>query len=256
MVRYLCAALLLLALLLAAQCESPQQGKQITQQAPLEVKEVFEQVIRQSTDDSELTESSQSTTEHLQGQCANLTECAARQALFERYLSYKARLAQLMLEYGSLSFEEQFLMMREQQHALFTKQEQSLLFANDNTWNDYMLARLQISQDSSLNAAQKQALNEQLLEQQPQQLREAYQNTAQLTLASDKSLSYNQLAAQLGSETASKLEVLNQQESRWLARIEKAKARLASLSDSHAKQNYLEAHFSASERKRLAVYLD
>ena len=229
----------------------PSNQPKATAEQSLEVQEAFEQAIRDGID-TQQTPAEQDLIES----CAQLSQCEARQALFERYLAYKEQLAELMAHKAALSIEEQYLLMLNQQQTLFSESEQALLFEHNNTWNQYMIERLQLANDTQLTVEQQAELAQQLLEQQPESIRASYRNTQQLVIASDSELSFNQLAAQLGSEAASQLENVKLQENRWLTRVNKAKAALANMPDAQARQDYLHNHFDVSERKRLAVYLN
>ena len=206
--------------------------------------------------------------------CHPLTYCFELTNLFKRYLEYKTQLQNLDTERLDLAseFEDRLDKLDLLRYKLFSSQEISLLFDNEQSWDRHAIERLRINQDTSLNKQQKAQLIGQQLEQLPEHMKPAVVPTQQLrkvnqiirSTALNSSNEYNQLAAEFGDDAAQRLVAVNQSQNTWMHKIQLFQQRSSVLKRQFDQDStdytqgltqLKQKMFEANEQKRLQVYL-
>ncbi len=159
--------------------------------------------------------------------------------LLKRYLDFKIALADLHALPGAVDASGAYALdaieLRQQrlrdlrlQH--FSAHEAQVFFQEEDSYDDYMLQRLKLAQDQSLDAAERQQALERLERQLPEPIRQARQQATQQTRlyelteqmkqdgASAEAL-FQVRAEALGSEAATALAELDQRQAQWNSRL-------------------------------------
>ncbi|MFE8071110.1 lipase secretion chaperone [Marinobacteraceae bacterium S3BR75-40.1] len=199
--------------------------------------------------------------------------------LLRRYVDYRAQLMDLedqtgpsMVD-GQLSLavlRQRFQAQQGLRQSLFSETEDQAFFKLDAVQDQYMLERLAVQQDTTLNDAQRQQAMERLKAQLPPEVREmrervtrhgelyARTKAMQASGASDEAI-YQVRAETLGSEAAERLAQLDQKQSEWHQRLqdyahERDRIRASGLSpaDQQAAIDHLiESRFDHREQMRV-----
>lgn len=229
---------------------------------PVAIDNVFEHVILASQ------ESGQFTASQAQQQCNLLAACKENSELFNRYLSFKVALAQLQQQLAHLPLSEQLAEMLAFQQRYFSKAEIALLFADDNQWQRYTIAKLAINADSSLTTQLKQQLLAGLDAEQPDEISQSLQPTQQLQQLNERykdalqQQDYNQLAAEFGDAAATRLIALQQQRQQWQTLSKQLQQQIVQLKQQYDPQQaeqkiaqLLDQHLSENQQRRfLALF--
>ncbi len=210
-----------------------------------------------------------------------LKPAAAAEArrLLGRYLDYKLALAQveISLQKGTRpahAARDRLAAMQQLRTQYFSVKESAGLFGFDDAYNADAIARMEISQDPQLNAAQKTAQFAALDAALPASLREA-RDAPQQVIRMEESVArlragggsdddvYRLRAATLTPEAAARFSDLDKEEALWKQRIETfliaRKNLLARTAQPEAErqtalQQLREAQFTAAELPRLVAY--
>jgi lipase chaperone LimK len=210
-----------------------------------------------------------------------LKPAAAAEArrLLGRYLDYKQALAgvEVSLQKGTRpahAARDRLTAMQQLRTQYFSAKESAGLFGFDDAYNADAIARMEISQDRSLNATQKAAQLAALDAALPAPLREARDAPQQVirleesvarlraTGGSDDDV-YRLRAATLNPEAAARFSELDKEEALWKQRIDTfliarknllAQTALPEAERQAALQQLREAQFTAAELPRLVAY--
>ena len=229
---------------------------------PEAIDNVFDHVILASQESGEFTAS------QAQQQCHKLAPCQQNSELFNRYLSFKIALAQLQQQLAHLPLSEQLAEMIAFQQRYFSETEIALLFADDNQWQRYTIAKLAINTDSSLTKELKQQLLANLDAEQPDEITQSLQPTQQLQQLNGsykgalQQQDYNQLAAEFGDAAATRLIALQQQRLQWQTLSEQLQQQIVLLKQQNDPQQVeqkiaqlLNQHLSKNQQRRfLALF--
>lgn len=196
------------------------------------------------------------------------------QALLEQYLDYKRELVMLerdMPQLGSLeAVRQREAAVKALRERIFSPAAHQAFFAQEESYNQFNLQRLIISQDASLDAAEKGAAIDHLRASLPEELQasvmpslqeELNVQTAQLQAQGANPEQIRAMRQQLvGTEATERLETLDKERVAWQQRVaaysaEKVKIEAQeglSDSDKHAAIEHLAAEqFDEHERLRL-----
>nr|WP_298111182.1 lipase secretion chaperone [uncultured Pseudomonas sp.] len=159
--------------------------------------------------------------------------------LLKRYLDFKIALVELHALPGAVDASGAYALdaieLRQQrlrdlrlQH--FSAHEAQVFFQEEDSYDDYMLQRLKLAQDQSLDPAERQQALERLEQQLPEAMRQARQQATQQTQlyelteqmkqdgASAEAL-FQARAEVLGDEAATALAELDQRQAQWNSRL-------------------------------------
>ncbi len=215
----------------------------------------------------------------------NLQEPARSQALklFEDYIAYKHNLVALesQLEAPAQYEVDDIQRLRYQLQQLRNLRSQYLgeaaadaFFGFDDIYDDYMLNRIEITNNRQLSDSEKQAQLEALQQQLPPELNDMREETARISRAfhhvqslkeqgADEQAVFDYNSQQFGQEAAIRLQQLEQSRAQWQDRIDdylQAKSRieadegLTQEEKTEAIETLRQQQFNATERKRLAAY--
>lgn len=229
---------------------------------PVAIDNIFEHVILASQESGEFTAL------HTQQQCDKLAACQENNALFNRYLSFKVALAELQQQLAHLPLSEQLAAMIAFQQRYFSETEIALLFADDNQWQRYTIAKLAINTDSSLTKELKQQLLANLDAEQPDEITQSLQPTRQLQQLNGsykdalQQQDYNQLAAEFGDAAATRLIALQQQRLQWQTLSEQLQQQVVLLKQQNDPQQaeqkiaqLLDQHLTENQQRRFLALL-
>jgi lipase chaperone LimK len=221
--------------------------------------------------ETSLTRISLALAEQLQGPA--LTQA---RDLLKRYLEFKIALAELHdlpaamdanghYALAALTQRQQRLQALRQQH--FSAEENLVFFQEQDSYDNFMLQQLQLSQDQSLDAGQRQQAIEQLEQQLPEPIRQAraqatrqtqlYERTEQMKQDGASAAALFKVRAEvLGDEAATALAALDQRQAQWNQRLasyqqERAAIRESGLSaqdQQAALASLIEQRFEPNER--------
>ena len=206
--------------------------------------------------------------------CQQYHQCSELKVLFMGFIEYKRALMQLEPVDEStplqLSLETQLNARKALLHSLFSAEQMALLFADELAWEEGAMLRRKIFQDPGLTDQQKYRNLQQHIAQLPTEQKQVFQPTMDLRAIEqiqqqwqDPLSAYNVYAAEFGDESAQRLVVVQQQQSRWRQRVAEFKQQqrqiIAELSDPLRRQNQLQmlqaSLFEPEEIRRLQVYL-
>jgi lipase chaperone LimK len=224
--------------------------------------------------ETSLTRISLALAEQLQGPAL-----AQARDLLKRYLEFKIALAELHdlpaamdanghYALAALTQRQQRLQALRQQH--FSAEENLVFFQEQDSYDNFMLQQLQLSQDQSLDAGQRQQAIEQLEQQLPEPIRQAraqatrqtqlYERTEQMKQDGASAAALFKVRAEvLGDEAATALAALDQRQAQWNQRLasyqqERAAIRESGLSaqdQQAALASLIEQRFEPSERMQV-----
>lgn len=227
---------------------------------PHAVDNLFEHVILDAQQHQQFT------TTHAQQTCIQSTACKEHAALFAKYLSFKQAIAELQLTFVNLPLSEQLKHMLDFQSSYFSEAEIALLFSDDNQWQRYTIAKLEINQNSSLNKAIKQQLLANLEGSLPDHITHALKPSKDLhTLNNDlaeafESQNYNELTDKFGDAAATRLIALQQQRQQWHTLTEHLSKKIAWLNQHYDPQQanqmiaqLLDQHLTTNQKRRFLV---
>lgn len=263
MTRYLTGLLLVMALGLSyiiIQLTSPGLPPQVS--VPTGVDNMFEHIILTTQEDDQFT------LQTAKKNCTKLIQCKSYQALFTKYLNFKSALASQQPELSHLPLHELLKELLKLQSDYFTDHEISLLFDDDNQWQNYTIEKIEINLDTSINAELKQQLLVNLEASQPEHIITALKPSNDLkalnTLFSKALIeqNYNELAGEFGDAAATRLITLQNQRKQWLLLSERLVNKISEikkdLTPSQAKKSItqlLDTHLTALQKRRfLALY--
>lgn len=201
--------------------------------------------------------------------------------LFEDYIAYKRSLVELEKQLGSAASFEQYDMsnMRFRLDQLRNKRREYLsadaadaFFGFDETYDDFMLGKLEVMNNPQLSAAEKAAHIDMLENQLPAQLQDMRSETERISqvFAQTEKMKqqgataeevYAQNTAAFGSEAAARIATLENQRALWQQRIDTYLAAKKAVQDSPRSETQkqqaieqLRAAFTPQEQLRLAAY--
>lgn len=188
-------------------------------------------------------------------------------ALFGRYLDYKASLQQLDAPFTDanttlMQAQQRLTELRDQRYAYFSDEEYDALFADDARYDDAALQRLRIATDQGLSKEAREALIDEQLANLPADLQVGFKASLDTrkaqeirnTYTSDTDR-YNALAAEFGDDVANRMLVAWKEQHTWKDRVREV-VDLKNAGSNAATQVYIEAHFSEQEQRRLRVFLE
>lgn len=246
-------------------------GNLLLEAAILHLFEFYLSALAEEPLETSLTRISLALAEQLQGPA--LTQA---RDLLKRYLEFKIALAELHdlpstmdanghYALDALALRQQRLQALRQQH--FSAEENRLFFQEQDSYDNFMLQQLQLSQDQHLDAGQRQQALEQLEQQLPEPIRQAraqatqqtqlYERTEQMKQAGASAEALFKIRAEvLGDEAAAALAALDQRQAQWNQRLasyqqERAAIRQSGLSaqdQQAAIASLIEQRFEPSER--------
>lgn len=214
---------------------------------------------------------------------SELTEPARSEALalFEDYIAYKRSLVELEKQLGSAASFEQYDMsnmrlrldqLRDKRREYLSAEAADAFFGFDETYDDFMLGKLEVMNNPQLSAAEKAAQISMLENQLPAELQDMRSETerisqifAQTEKMKEQGASTQQLYAknvqEFGPEAAERIAALEVERAKWQQRIEvylAAKKAIDNSDKTAAQKNQalqaLKATFTAQEQLRLAAY--
>lgn len=202
-------------------------------------------------------------------------------ALFEDYIAYKRSLVELEKQLGPAAGFEQFDMnslryrldqLRNKRREFLSAEAADAFFGFDETYDDYMLGKLEVMNNPQLNTAEKTAQITQLENQLPaelQSMRSETERISQVFAQTEKMKQsgasaeqvYNKNVQEFGPEAAQRINALEVQRAQWQQRIDVylAAKKTIEASDKSAQQKEqalaeLRNAFSPQEQLRLAAY--
>ncbi|MGE5651915.1 MAG: lipase secretion chaperone [Bacillota bacterium] len=196
--------------------------------------------------------------------------------LLARYLDYKRELAETekspALSGNTLdAIRGRLQALQQVRGRYFSPLEVAGMFGLDDAYNNDAVARIEISQDKSLNAEQRRGKLAALDATLPAELREARDAPLQAVRleqaaatmrahgASDDEV-YRMRAAAVGPEAAARLAAVDREQADWQARIAAYLAERRKLGEGNASgneavlQQLRDTYFNPDEQKRLAAY--
>jgi lipase chaperone LimK len=203
---------------------------------------------------------------------ARLGKAAAVQAkrLLANYLAYKRALVDAERALPATSdlakaARARMAAMRALRAAYFTPAQIKGLFGFTDAYDDDALARMEVSQDKSLTAAQRADKLAALDRQTPAAVREEREAPTRIFRTEEAAQQlraqggseddvYRMRAAALSPEAANRLADLDREEADWKKRIGGYLAQKAGVSDPAALQKLRDQFFSSDEQKRLGAY--
>ncbi|WP_082355723.1 lipase secretion chaperone [Pseudoalteromonas porphyrae] len=229
---------------------------------PTAVDDIFEHVILAEQEREHFN------IEQTQHACTQIVQCKKHAALFTRYLSFKQELAQLQYTLIALPLSEQLKTMIAFQSRFFSDDEIALLFDDDNQWQRYTIAKLEINEDETISDELKQQLLVNLESALPERLTQALKPSKQLQALNnefEKALinsDYNQLASEFGDASATRLIALQQQREQWQALSKQLISQINLLNEQYDKEQakqkitaLLDEHLTPNQKRRfLAIY--
>ncbi|CAM4195010.1 lipase secretion chaperone [Pseudoalteromonas ostreae] len=227
---------------------------------PMAIDSIFEHVILASQESDEFSAS------QALHQCEKLVTCKVNRALFERYLSFKITLAELQQQIAHLPLSEQLIAMIAFQQRYFSAAEIALLFNDDNEWQHYTIAKLEINQNNHISDELKQQLLSNLEGEQPERIIRALKPSNDLKALNTElkdalqQQDYNQLAAEFGDAAATRLIALEQQRRQWQTLSEQLTQQIKLLKQHYEPQQaeqkitqLLDEHLTANQKRRFLV---
>ncbi|MBB1386232.1 hypothetical protein H5119_11845 [Pseudoalteromonas sp. SG45-5] len=224
---------------------------------PTAVDDMFDHIIlaEQEHDNFSITQTQQA--------CTQIQQCKKHAALFARYLSFKEAIAELQNSLSSLSLSEQLKEMLAVQSQYFNDDEIALLFDDDNQWQRYTIAKLEINQDRHINDELKQQLLANLEGALPEHLTQALKPSKQLNALNNEleqaliSQDYNQLAGEFGDAAATRLITLQQQRLQWqslnlqlVTQIDQLNKQYTGQQAQHMITALLDDHLTTNQKRR------
>ena len=209
----------------------------------------------------------------------SLPQPQAREAkrLLSMYLAFKRALADLEQDHaaggtGVQAIRQRMLAMQQLRERYFSEEEIQGMFGFEDSYDQDALARLEISQNASLSAAQKKAQLEALDASLPEALRQQ-RDASQALLKTQQQAEalrakgasedeiYRLRSQAFGTQAASRLAEVDRDEQAWQARIAsylgERSALMGSTPEAQRQQalaQLQQSRFSAEERRRLAAY--
>ena len=207
------------------------------------------------------------------------TQADAAKKLLDKYLAYKRELVKVEQaqkpEGGIKAIKLRFTAMQELRAKIFSPQENEGMFGFDDAYDSDAIARLEISQDSSLSADQKRERLAALDAAMPKALREDREAPRQIIRLEERAAEmrakgaseqdiFKMRAKELNPEAAARLAEVDKEEAAWKARInaylaERSKL-LKQFADAPASERdaaitkLQQSKFSAEEIPRLVAY--
>ncbi|MCP5350945.1 MAG: lipase secretion chaperone [Oceanospirillaceae bacterium] len=201
--------------------------------------------------------------------------------LFEDYIAYKRSLVELEKQLGSAASFEQYDMsnmrlrldqLRNKRREYLSAEAADAFFGFDETYDDFMLGKLDIMNNPQLTADEKAAQISMLENQLPAQLQDMRSETERISqvFAQTEKMKqqgataeevYAQNSAAFGSEAAARIATLENQRAQWQQRIDTYLAAKKAVQDSQRSETQkqqaieqLRAAFTPQEQLRLAAY--
>lgn len=227
---------------------------------PIAIDDIFEHVILASQESDEFSPS------QAKHHCEKLAACEINSQLFDRYVSFKIALAELQQQLVHLSLSEQLIAMIVFQQRHFNAAEIELLFKDDNEWQHYTIAKLEINQNSHISNQLKQQLLSNLESEQPEHITLALKPSNDLNTLNNElqdalqQQDYNQLAAEFGDAAATRLIALAQQRLQWQTLNEQLNQQIKPLKQYYKPEQaeqkimqLLDEHLTANQKRRFLV---
>lgn len=229
---------------------------------PTSVDRVFEHVILTAQNTNEFN------THTIHKECTELEQCQPYEALFAKYLSFKEALLTYQSALAHLPLNELLHEIMALQSQYFTEQEIALLFDDDNQWQAYTLAKLEVNLDNSLTDELKHQLLANIDASQPEHILSALKPSKDIHALNTElneafnSQNYNQLASEFGDAAATRLIDLQHERQQWQALCEQLINEIShlkqNLSSSQAQQKtaqLLDKHLTTQQKRHfLALY--
>ncbi|MCP5326846.1 MAG: lipase secretion chaperone [Oceanospirillaceae bacterium] len=201
--------------------------------------------------------------------------------LFEDYIAYKRSLVELEKQLGSAASFEQYDMsnmrlrldqLRNKRREYLSAEAADAFFGFDETYDDFMLGKLDIMNNPQLTADEKAAQISMLENQLPAQLQDMRSETERISqvFAQTEKMKqqgataeevYAQNTAAFGSEAAARIATLENQRAQWQQRIDTYLAAKKAVEESQRSETQkqqaieqLRAAFTPQEQLRLAAY--
>ena len=204
-----------------------------------------------------------------------LPEDAAREAwaIFERYLGYREELEDLPEHDGTPEgMRHSLRAARDRRNAWLGREVSEAFFGFEDAYDEYMMARAELTRDDSLDDAERDARLEALRAEWPEELREAMDQTRSASEVSRRVSELREEGADereirqvreeaFGTEAADRLDALDEQRAEWDQRYERYRDDLADLQSRDYDEETLareiehlrEEHFEEDERRRVEV---
>lgn len=227
---------------------------------PIAIDNIFEHVILASQESGKFSAS------QALHHCEKLAACEINSELFNRYVSFKIALAKLQQQLAHLSLSEQLIAMIAFQQRYFSAAEIELLFKDDNEWQHYTIAKLEINQNSHISNEIKQQLLSNLESEQPERIAQALKPSNDLKALNTElqdalqQQDYNQLAAEFGDAAATRLIALAQQRLQWQALNEQLNQQIKQLKRHYKPQQaeqkimqLLDENLTTNQKRRFLV---
>ena len=203
-------------------------------------------------------------------------QLAAYMDLFSRYVEYKVALLALEPEDGLATPDLDAITARMEaltqiRYDYFSEPEYECLFADDVAFDLAAFERLRIAQDPYYSEAQKAVLIEQQLAALPESQKQGFTDSMEVKALRELAIKYegetlyNAAAAEFGAEVAARLQATTEKRQAWQNKVKSYKQwhnalqqdpQMTDAEQQQAIEQYLAAHFSDAEKKRLWVFLE
>lgn len=198
------------------------------------------------------------------------------QQLFDSYRRYLASLASIAVDTTALTSVRTANQARQQlRRAMLGVRMAEAFFAEDEAEENFALARMELLQDASLTAAQREARLEALLDDLPPALRAVERDSRTLqrldakvqalgTAAADPARLYAARSEIVGADAAQRLAALDAEDAAWKSRMQALEAErsrilaspgLTAAEQQSALESYLEREFSGPDALRARAHL-
>lgn len=203
-------------------------------------------------------------------------QLAAYMDLFTRYVEYKVALLALEPEDALATPDLEAITVRmdaltQMRYDFFSEPEYECLFADDVAFDLAAFERLRISQDPYYSEAQKAALIEQQLAALPESQKQGFTDSMEVKALRELAIQYegetlyNAASAEFGAEVAARLQATTEKRQAWQKKVKSYKQwhnalqqdqQMTDAEQQQAIEQYMAAHFSDAEKKRLRVFLE
>ena len=243
-----------------AQPKAPTSPPEI--QIPTKMDRLFEHIILTAQNKSDFN------TRTIHKECTELEQCQPYEAVFAKYLNFKEALLTHQSALAHLPLNELLHEIMALQSQYFTEQEIALLFDDDNQWQAYTLAKLEVNLDNSLTDELKHQLLANIDASQPEHILSALKPSKDIHALNTElneafnSQNYNQLASEFGDAAATRLIDLQHERQQWQALCKQLINEIShlkqNLSSSQAQQKtaqLLDKHLTTQQKRHfLALY--
>ncbi|MEJ6472852.1 lipase secretion chaperone [Pseudoalteromonas piscicida] len=165
-----------------------------------------------------------------------------------------------------LNLQERVELLHALQRQFFTDDVIAVWFEDSNSWDTHALTRWHILSDPAMSELQKQQLIEAHISELPKHEQLLFKTSAQLHAlnANWQQQRYNELSAEYGDETATRILEVQKQQQRWQQKLKRFKLEkhriLVEFGESPTAKAHVEAllnqTFTENEQKRVAVLVE